>query len=314
MEKAILHLREGLSRLCEQVPEPVRADVRHALSADGKLFSPSQAPSPMSPNGAWGLFTYLLAHQGNTSDDHQRALQVALAVEVAACAIDIQDDLIDNERTPLIAVIGVQRAILVVSALLTLSEQAILAVSDAPVSSRALQETLLQGILETIAAQHLDLEAEGVELSVEESLALASSKGSGLMCMACLLAALAAGVSDLAPFTQLGTYLGQVHQIANDCQEIERLLESPGHWRGDVLMRKQTLPLVLAREEQRSTPRTSTVCEASGLSEQALRVGLMTAWAICLLSLQKVRTCLERIGPVSRDLWILLTGEGPPHA
>ncbi len=323
-------LRERLWSLLEEVPPPLRADVILALQQHGKLLA-AEGPAPAEAGthaGRWPLLTLLVACCVQPQIDRQYAGEVALAVECLVSAIDIFDDVIDDDQTAIIRCLGVARAINVATALMALAQQALLAaVARAEPSAQvtaALLQTLQVATLRSLAGQQRDLLAEALPLTAygrEECIALAAAKAGSLMSLACRLGAVCAQADEVLcqRFAELGELLGIAAQLDNDCHDLYALIGGPppereggemSESKSDLVRGKKTLPLVLAAAAGCAL---SDLLELSDAGQEATlaraREAITTAWGISLLYRERARACLQAIEgwrPVPPELRLLL--------
>ncbi|WP_162179559.1 polyprenyl synthetase family protein [Thermogemmatispora carboxidivorans] len=308
-----------LERLLTEVPGPLREEVALALRQEGKLLAWQGAASGAElqrwepgelREGRWPLLTFLIARSLGPAVALDYAAGAALAVECLVCAIDIFDDLVDEDQTPLLQTLGEARAINVAAALLALAQQAILTVASeakAPASEPLLLLSELQAAsLACLAGQQRDLLAEVQPLSVfrrEDCLALAAAKAGSLMRLACRLGALVAGASPplCELFTRLGELLGIAGQLDNDCHDLHAwLAPSPAGSRpkSDLRRGKKTLPLVLATSTGCSPEELLALQQGAPIStalSARLSEAITAAWSICLLYRERARLCLQAI-------------------
>jgi geranylgeranyl diphosphate synthase, type I len=348
-------LRERLHTFLAALRPELRTDVERALFEKGKLLStPLPTPgisSPSLPAGAWPLLTLLVAQHFDPGIDLTRVSSVALATECFVCALDLLDDVEDEDQTPVLQELGIPRALNVSTALLALSQQFILSLRQQQVTP-AIVLRLLQAFDEcTIAAvtgQHRDLLAEERplrECTREECIDIAAGKAGAIMRLACQAGAICAGAKRRAceQFAQLGLMLGIAHQLDNDAHDLYHLLhrefpagagaESPARSvKSDLARGKKTLPVVLAalsHAEQRETagaPPVSLDAALKNLAELAdkekkeyqriLHEGILATWGIALLYRERAHERLQEIEarqPVAVELRLLLGFEPSPR-
>lgn len=332
-------LRERLHHLLATLHPALHADIVRALEGEGKLLSPSHTdPNPSDlqhstlPDGVWPLLTLLVAQAISPGLDPLLAGSVAVAVECYVCAIDLLDDVMDEDQTTTLQALGVARTLNVSTALLTLAQQAILSLSQqgaAPALVLRLLETLQESALVVAAGQHRDVLAEqrpAQEFTREECIEIAAAKAGSIMRLACRLGALCAGADDVLceQFSGFGELLGIAHQLDNDSHDLYYLLQSDtssfapmgteisaGHVKSDLARRKKTLPIVLAAQMHNVALQQSSL-QADQEKEEYLRSlheGIITTWGICLLYRERARDRLQEIEaqrPVAPLLSILL--------
>jgi geranylgeranyl diphosphate synthase, type I len=298
-------LRERLHLLLSTLHPELQKDVRRAFEESGKLLcqpSPNAGAidSPL-PAGSWPLLTLLIARHISPSIDPALAGSVAIAIECFVCALDLLDDVEDEDQTPIIQELGTARALNISTTLLALAQQLLLSLLQHGMD-RALVLRLLGSMQEAMlvasSGQHRDLLAERREagdLTREECIEIAAAKAGAIMRFACLAGALSAGASEdeCAEFAEMGELLGIAHQLDNDAHDLYYLIEPadalPGTHDGkrvktDLARGKKTLPIVLAATAH--TPlqeNREPTDEEKQENLQALKEGILTTWAISLL-------------------------------
>jgi geranylgeranyl pyrophosphate synthase len=312
-------LRERLRLLFTTLYPLLRADVVRVLEEEGKLLAkPPVDAIAVRPAGSWALLTMLVAEHIDPDIDPSRVSGVAIAVECFVCALDLLDDVEDEDQTPGIRALGVARALNVATALLMLAQQAILSLSQQavpPESILSLLDTLQASALIASAGQHRDLLAEqraAQELTLEECIEIAAGKAGALMRLACRLGALCAGAHDVMceHFSELGELLGIAHQLDNDAHDLYDLLQgetsavSPTkaenitrNVKTDLVRQKKTLPVVLAARTKSSFQEASALDDKEKVEEhlRALHEGIIATWGICLLYRERARDRLRTI-------------------
>ncbi len=298
-------LRERLHLLLSTLHPALRGDVKRAFEESGKLLFQSSntvgAADSTMPVGSWPLLTLLIARHISPDIDSTIASYVAIATECFVCALDLLDDVEDEDQTPIIEELGTARALNISTTLLALAHQALLSLLQHGVD-QALVLRLLGAIQEaTLVAtsgQHRDLLAEqrkASDLTREECIEIAAAKAGAIMRLACQLGAICAGAMDAecAEFAEMAELLGIAHQLDNDAHDLYYLLEladaSPGiagvkSVKTDLARGKKTLPVVIAASISRSLQENREPTDGEKQEHmQALREGIMTSWAISLL-------------------------------
>ncbi|HLL79311.1 MAG TPA: polyprenyl synthetase family protein [Ktedonobacteraceae bacterium] len=340
-------LRERLHFLLSPLSPVLRVDVEAALAEKGKLLSHTEKLLPSRPTGMWPLLTLLVAQHIRPVIDLERALAVALAVECYVCALDLLDDVEDDDQTPIVQSLGTARVLNISTALLALSMQAICSLRKQRASHAViarLLETLQASMLEAAAGQHRDLLAEQQpvrELTREECIDIAAGKAGGVMRAAFLLGAVCAGAGkrELRQLAALGTALGIAHQLDNDAHDLYYLLQRESSRditsetvrasvKSDLARGKKTLPVVLAAQslaEKRGIGDTQLDRALKNLSElsdkereeyqRVLHEGIIATWGISLLYRERAHERLQEIEarrPVAFELRLLLGFEPSP--
>ncbi|WP_340689250.1 polyprenyl synthetase family protein [Ktedonosporobacter rubrisoli] len=257
---------------------------------------------------------------------------IAVAVECVVCAIDLLDDIEDEDQTPVVREIGSARVVNTAAALLLLGQKCIIASAQfglLPAQVLNLLDTLQDATLIVTTGQHRDIlveERQASEMTREECMDIAAQKAGALFVLACQMATLCAGADkELAKlFCELGSVLGIAHQLDNDSHDLYHLLQgkssivlplgeeaSTRSVKTDLSRRKKTLPIVLAARSGASltemVPVTGEDCDEE--ERQALHEAILTTWGISLLYRERARDFLQRIEirrPVLPALRLLL--------
>ncbi len=327
-------LIERLNLLLAALDSVLYPDVIRALEGAGKLLSQPEHqadhPDPPLPAGVWPLLTLLVAQQITPDIDTVSASSVAVAIECFVCAIDLLDDVIDEDQTPTLQTLGVARTLNVSTALLTLAQQAILSLSQQgvqPLTILRLLNTLQESALVVTAGQHRDVLAEqrpAQNFTREECIEIAAAKAGSIMRLACRLGALCAGADNVVceQFSEFGELLGIAHQLDNDNHDLYYLLqggtstiasteaETARNIKSDLVRGKKTLPVVLAAQINGTLQNTSSSADEEKKEYlRALHEGILTTWGICLLYRERARDRLQEIEtqkPVAPLLHLLL--------
>src|SRR6266436_8832910 len=226
------HLRERLRHFLAILHPVLHVDVVTALEAEGKLLSHAATSVDSPPAGLWPLLTLLVAQSISPDMNPICAGNVALAVECYVCAIDLLDDVIDEDQTTTLQALGTARTLNVSTALLTLAQQSILSIAQQGAAHALvlhLLETLQESALVVAAGQHRDVLAElrpVEEFTREECIEIAAAKAGSIIRLACRLGALCAGADDVLceQFSEFGELLGIAHQLDNDSHDLYYLL------------------------------------------------------------------------------------------
>ena len=120
-------LRERLNFLFRTVHPALYADVVRAFQEEGKLLCKSlvdvNSPQTSHPAGIWPLLTLLVAQHISPDIDPVYASSVAVSVECFVAALDLLDDIEDDDQTLIVQELGLARVLNVTTALLTLAQQ-----------------------------------------------------------------------------------------------------------------------------------------------------------------------------------------------
>ena len=319
-------LREQLFFILDMLHPLIRADVILALEEPGKILAQSKKiASSNSISGTWALLPLLIAQHVSPDIDRHSACRIGVAVECFICALDLLDDVEDDDKTTLLTRLGIPRVLNVSTALLSLAHFALLSLSEFGVSSTlvvSLLETLQKATLLATRGQHRDILAEqrpAESFTSEECIEIAEGKAGTLLSLACRIGALYANSSSelLTQFGELGRLLGIASQLDNDSHDLYHILqyqqtsETASHVKTDITRRKKTLPIVLA------THAMSALQEASFATDEEkqkalvkfLHEGIITTWGISLLYRERARDQLQQIDaqlPISHSLRLLL--------
>ncbi len=259
------------------------------------------------PAGSWPLLTLLIAQHISPSIDPVLAGSAAIAIESFVCALDLLDDVEDEDQTPIIQELGAARALNISTTLLALAQRSFLSLLHNGMD-RALVLRLLGSMQEAMvvasSGQHRDLLAEqrkANDLTREECIEIATAKAGAIMRFACLAGAISAGASEdeCEEFAEMGELLGIAHQLDNDAHDLYDLVESADGLIGtsagksvktDLARGKKTLPVVLAatvhaplQENREPTD------EEKQENMRALKEGIMATWAISLLYRERAK-------------------------
>jgi geranylgeranyl pyrophosphate synthase len=342
-------LRERLHLMLATLHPGLHSDIERALSAPGKLLSQTNT-SELSPAGTWPLLTLLVAQHIAPHIDLVKAGSIALAVECFVCALDLLDDVEDEDQTPVIQELGIPRALNVSTALLVLSLRLILSMRQQQVTAARVLR-LLQAFADCLVAavtgQHQDLLAEqrrAREVTREEYIEIAAGKAGAIMRLACQAGAIGAGASRKvnAQFAELGMTLGIAHQLDNDAHDLYDLLHrdsthapaagtSSAQFKSDLARGKKTLPIILAAASLAKQPGKAALWDnlddalknLAELSEKEseeyrriLNEGIVATWGISLLYRERAHERLREIDaqkPIAAELRLLLGFELSPR-
>lgn len=320
-------LRERLLVLLASLAPQLKGDVERALQEPGKLLSSSSSTPSSStlPAGTWSLLTLLVAQHVRPDIPLTVPTSVAVVVECFLCALDLLDDIEDNDDTPIVRQLGPARVLNTSTALLALAHQALLSLQEQDVPFARILHLLTvleETSLTATGGQHRDLLAEQqsvTSFTQQECEAIAENKAGSLMRLACLLGALCAGAEPehAQLFAEMGMQLGIAHQLDNDAHDLEHELSQHSSLavllpveakKTDLARGKKTLPVVLAAQ---ALPQENCFLadeEKQEISLQALSDGIITTWGICLLYYERAQDCLRKIeakqsiSPALRDL------------
>jgi geranylgeranyl pyrophosphate synthase len=327
-------LRPLLEARLQTLPPPLRADVARTLKEKGSLLAASSSSDeqqqPPFPAGVWALLTLLVAQVLTPDVDLVVAGSVAVAVECEVQALDILDDIMDDDLTPAKQEMGRERMRKVATALLTLARQEVLALEKAGTDAGhilLLLGTIEEATMEASAGQHRDLLAEAraaEDLTDEECLQIAAAKGGVLFRLACRLGAECARAEarEVELFAQLGLLLGTAAQLDSDCRDLYTLLQEnpadtvtlgvagPVGTRSDLQRAKKTLPVVLAARAIHAEQGDTGTGVGSQLPRSLLLEQILTTSGIARVYYERVREAVQEFererGPLSPALRALL--------
>ncbi len=328
-------LRESLTLFLEEqclLPETaLGADIRQVLESPHKLLSPPSATlSPQQiPAGIWALIPLHIARYCAPETDPQLISCVASCSECFLCALDLLDDIEDDDPTPLRHQLGDARLLNVATALLSLASQSLLSAPRHGLSHERLYSLL--AVLHTqwlraTQGQHRDLLAEKQsmqDVSPEECLRITEDKSGALLRLVCSLATLSIGapaqITDL--FATAGLQIGIAYQLDNDIRDLSLLLDpalasTDDTLKTDLAHNKKTLPIVLAAERlahHQQHPSLNTQY-ASQSYDEALKASL----AVALYYRTRAVTIIKEIEtvyglPTPPALRFLLSLDGLPQ-
>ncbi|MHB8597134.1 MAG: polyprenyl synthetase family protein [Ktedonobacteraceae bacterium] len=310
----------------------LRSDVQQALEEKGKLlYQPDMSKSLALPAGSWALLPLLIARHVNAFIDDAVVSSIGVAIECFVCALDLLDDVEDEDQTSVVQKLGVARTLNVSTTLLMLAQQALLSLALQNISFDRvllLLNTLTSSALHATAGQHRDLLAEqrsAKDMTDEECIEIAAGKAGAIMRLACRVGVIVAdaGETFCEQFSEMGELLGIAHQLDNDSHDLYYLLQertSTGDAVGsemvaesvksDLTRGKKTLPVVLAAHREHILQENAA--EADVDSEEykaALQEGIITTWGISLLYRERAHDCFQEIEaqkPVALPLRMLL--------
>ncbi len=322
-------LRERFTPFLQELHPLLRSDVLRALTEQGKLLAHDEPniSRPTLPAGAWSLLTLLVALQVDANTDLARACDVAIAVECFVCALDLLDDVEDEDQTPIVRELGSARVLNTSTTLLMLAQRILLSLpsSTTPLTLMlSLLRSLQEAALQATTGQHRDLLAEqrdASDMTQEECIEIAADKAGSLMELTCHMGTLCAGADqdESELFSHMGLLLGIAHQLDNDSHDLydslqfqgsaimmEETKAVAGSIKSDILRDKKTLPVVLAAQSA-----SSSAGKERNEEEylQALHEGIISTWGISLLYRERASGCLQQIEahrPVAASLRLLL--------
>ncbi len=307
-------LRACLHTLLTDVHPLLKQDTMQALMVPGKLLAQKEKDQQL-PEGLWALLPLLIALMLMPEIDHAVADRVAVAVECVLCALDLLDDIEDEDQTQIVYELGIARTLNVSTALLMLAQKALLSLHSLNVAPQKITQLLQlfeESILVATMGQHRDLLAENrsvEDFTDEECIEIAAQKAGALMKLACVSGAICAGSDEetYQQLAQLGKLLGIAHQLDNDSHDLYHLIQeglqypSSGAERDrknsktDLIRHKKTLPIIIAMREKKSGIENAQQVEAGEQSIQTLNEGIISTLGISLLYRERAQELLRII-------------------
>lgn len=306
-------LRARLQIFLDTLYPALKEDVVYALKQPGKLFfiQNEDAEDSEIPAGVWSLLPLLIAQQYSPDIDERYVCSVAVAIECFLCALDLLDDIEDDDPTPIVSSLGTARVLNISTTLLMLTQQILLSISEfgiSPTKVISLLNSLQEAALAATTGQHRDIVAEqrlAESFTFDECIEIAEGKAGALMSLACRVGALCADAHDeiVSQFSELGKLLGVAHQLDNDSHDLYHILqyqqksESAGTIKTDLKRHKKTLPVVLAAYTMSvlQNPSLTTDEEKQKAYIDVLHEGIITTWGISLLYRERAHDQLRKI-------------------
>ncbi len=325
-------LRERVHFILATLHPLLRSDVLQVLEDKGKLlYQPDMSKSSALPAGSWALLPLLIARHVNAFIDDAVVSSIGVAIECFVCALDLLDDVEDDDQTPVVQKLGVARTLNVSTTLLMMAQQALLSLALQNVPSHRillLLDTLQSSALHATAGQHRDLLAEqraAKDMTDEECIEIAAGKAGAIMRLACLVGAIVADADEMLceQFSEMGELLGIAHQLDNDSHDLYYLLQGQSSAgdvvdtgmvtesvKSDLTRGKKTLPIVIAARRERILQENAAGADVDSEEYKAiLQEGIITTWGISLLYRERAHDCFQKIEaqkPVALPLRMLL--------
>ena len=164
----------------------LKQDTMQALMVPGKLLAQKEKDL-QSPEGLWALLPLFIALMLMPEVDRAVANRVAVAIECVICALDLLDDVEDEDQTQIVRELSIARTLNVSTALLMLAQKALLSLQSfnvAPQKITQLLQLFEESILVATMGQHRDLLAENTSIedfTDEECIEIAAQKAGALM-------------------------------------------------------------------------------------------------------------------------------------
>lgn len=226
-------------RLCDTQTN-LKEAVTWSLSQPGRALSSESS-------FRWSTLTLLVSD--SCGEDWRRVLPAAAAIELWLTAGDVFDEIEDGDDPGLWRVVGIPQAANAATALLFMSQQAVLRLEnmgyDAP-AVLGVARALSEGGLHSVIGQHEDLLSEGLaRITEQDYFRMTEQKSGSLIGAACKVGAMLAGRKDVvAAYEAAGQNIGICAQILNDI----RSFRADSFGKTDVERHKKTLPLIYATE------------------------------------------------------------------
>jgi geranylgeranyl pyrophosphate synthase len=313
-------LRAVLYDLTGSIHAALHADIFLALSAPGKLLYQQDAQlldplASLRPAGLWALLVFYTSLCVNPQASLPQLYHVCVAIECFVCALDVLDDVEDDDQTEIIMTIGPARALNVSTALLALAQRILLSLDCDSALCHRLAFTMQQALLRATEGQQRDLCAEIQPMSdftQEDCIDIAAQKAGALMSLACSIGVRYAGAEEdlCEKFAEIGNLLGIAAQLDNDSHDLyyllhreddsanERQMKSCTSVRKtDLIRKKKTLPLVLAFQQQEMAERSMelSLSEYARAQRAVFSEAIYAAWGISLLYQARAVECLHVI-------------------
>lgn len=297
-------LRERLQYFVDDLPLPLRNDVVQAFKEPGKLFTLQDNQSSSVHPGRWALITFLVAQGINPDINPRLAGDVAIAVEIFMCGLDLIDDVEDGDQTTIVRTIGPARVLNVAIALLMLAQKVHLSLLDEAIDPSiilSLLDTLVIAFLKSVNGQHLDILLENVpfaDINGKDSINMIDLKSGSLMSVTMQLGALCAGAEKeiCDQFAECGRLLGIAYQLDNDSHDLYDLMHkveqsatqgSPQKsMKTDLIREKKTFPMVIASQQ-------GNTLQMNEAEEKAVQEGIVASWGVSLLYRERALEVLQ---------------------
>jgi geranylgeranyl pyrophosphate synthase len=232
---------------------------------------------------------------------------VIASFELCVSALDVLDEIEDDDDSPLVDKVGAARALNLTTSLLGLSN--LILTGDRSLDGKSdvlllVSRALSRAVTRATIGQDADLRSENLSVDdMDEVLGIASMKSGSLVGGACEMGAVL-GSRDpeiLERYHQFGVLFGTMAQIANDIHDVSRT-----ELKSDQAKRKSTLPIAFAMKNHDSIP------EANSANAVQTSGGLHFAWVIFethRLRAQRILDDLERAGNRVESLRDLLNSD-----
>lgn len=264
-DSLVIAVREQVQAILDTAPlsSSFRTALNAALTLPGNLLS-----GAADMRWARIVATCCVAAGGTWT----QAIPVAAAVELHMIALDVLDDVEDNEASPLHTELGVARSLNVSTGLLMLAQYAIHQLCD----SEGAASLLVNASLQACSGQDNDLATVAHQArSLEDALVVAATKSAPLVAVACQLGAHVAGADESLQdqYAAFGTQVGLVAQLANDLHALFPTADG----KTDIALRKPTLPLVYAAVHNPAGPH---MVDDELKPSESTQAGMFLTWAV----------------------------------
>ncbi len=230
------------------------------------LRIPLIQPGKVLGNSDRALWVQLvLASCAATAGNPAIGARVAAGVELFMAALDLLDEIEDDDFSPTVKAIGTPQALNVATALLLLGQRTLLELPlrEGLPGPADFARVLAAGGLTATGGQQQDLASAGAAVtSTTQALAIAQQKSGALAGTACRLGAMV-GTADttlLDLYARWGTHYGTAAQLGNDLHDA---LDSTQ--KSDIERQKGTLPLIFNQHARGDAAPPTDVAESGAL-------------------------------------------------
>jgi len=295
-----LDLRRALARAevyrllaAADLPGPFVEVLQEALSAPGKLLG--------RPVGSlWPDFV-LLCCAAASGGAWQMAVSAAAAAEFFALALDLLDEIEDDDSSPLRERHGAAVTLNCSTALLGLAFQALgptepARSADTSSSGANGAAVLAQAMVTATGGQHLDLTSDhGPALDQAGLQNIMARKSGALVGGCCALGATVGGAaaSTVALYSAFGRHVGIAAQLDNDMHDLwEAVTHGAEAAKSDLRRGKQSAPLAFLRDTMNARGEQ----DEPALERELWETGALPyAWAVVQVHRAEALSLLERI-------------------
>lgn len=248
-EEALRHVIPALHARLAELPDGLREIAEYHFGWNGPDDEPAVG---VTSRMRLAVLTMLCARVDD--GPWERGIQPAVAWTLLLHQTRIHDDVVDEEpvrygRPAVWREFGVASAIQAGNALLALAFS-VLARHGGPAAVRSV-DALGSTVIDASAGQLMDLASEGTqEVDTEQYLRIVAAKTASGIATAVRLGVLSttAGPAQAEAMTRFGRHLGVAVQVHNDLEDLwANPVPGCAPLRSDLVRRKKTLPLIMAR-------------------------------------------------------------------